>query len=562
MKHLLNDLSQSEKNRILEQYNNSLTVDTSKFKKLLESKLGNVKPILTEDDDSIPFGNYTCVTNTIDIGSKLWPKKSEQHPGRYYMREFRDSSGRSQYTMTSGGMKIVYYDSGAYYIEKSDGTLQPSGKQDFYRYYCQGNTIKRTTEITRIDGPLKKVPFKDNTEGNKFRAWVNQNYPKIAKEIDLDKVGIYYDSYMNEYMKKAWNYKVDGKTLGDRYSNPSSPVTLPGMDWMSDMLKDKSTIQTDTKPLKQLCPILTNSSNIEGFDLRNKTQDQLKAYNVIINGYAIAYNNEGIPVRISCQAALNKIRPGFKDKNQIIIDSREHLIYVYDKNNKFIAKDAVITGADAQSKTAEVIARSFMDFNDKLEASGFKQTMSGIVDTTGKNRTYDFKYILAKNQEMGSRFLNPGVYTTSKSTTDDAHYAGKENNILSLSHLKQGDVLQAIHGFVTTDPNRVAAMNLAKNVLSDPTNPSVGKKFLDMVKLKQINLSQSYGCINVPERFVPYLERYMKDSYVFNISEDQNNYLVQNTENYFEKMKEPFCPSPSSLGAEIPAEFDQLSTMS
>jgi hypothetical protein len=48
MKHLLNDLSSEERNRILEQYNNSLIIETSKFNKLMESKLGDVKPLINE----------------------------------------------------------------------------------------------------------------------------------------------------------------------------------------------------------------------------------------------------------------------------------------------------------------------------------------------------------------------------------------------------------------------------------------------------------------------------------------------------------------------------------
>ncbi len=51
MKHLLNDLSPEEKNRILEQYDNSLIVETSRFKKLLKSSLGNVKPLMEKDGD-------------------------------------------------------------------------------------------------------------------------------------------------------------------------------------------------------------------------------------------------------------------------------------------------------------------------------------------------------------------------------------------------------------------------------------------------------------------------------------------------------------------------------
>ena len=50
MKHILNDISQFEKQRILEQYTQNKYVDTTKFKKLIESKLGSVKPLLNEQE--------------------------------------------------------------------------------------------------------------------------------------------------------------------------------------------------------------------------------------------------------------------------------------------------------------------------------------------------------------------------------------------------------------------------------------------------------------------------------------------------------------------------------
>ncbi len=49
MKHLLNDLSSDEKNRIREQYEGGMSVDTSKFKNLVETKLGDPKPLVNED---------------------------------------------------------------------------------------------------------------------------------------------------------------------------------------------------------------------------------------------------------------------------------------------------------------------------------------------------------------------------------------------------------------------------------------------------------------------------------------------------------------------------------
>ena len=53
MKHLLNDLSSEERNSILEQHTGGKSIDTSKFRSLLESKLGEVKPIITESEQFV-----------------------------------------------------------------------------------------------------------------------------------------------------------------------------------------------------------------------------------------------------------------------------------------------------------------------------------------------------------------------------------------------------------------------------------------------------------------------------------------------------------------------------
>jgi hypothetical protein len=45
-----------------------------------------------------------------------------------------------------------------------------------------------------------RSPFEDSAAGNKFREWVNDNFPNDAKEIDLDRNG----SHRNNYIIRAW----------------------------------------------------------------------------------------------------------------------------------------------------------------------------------------------------------------------------------------------------------------------------------------------------------------------------------------------------------------------
>jgi hypothetical protein len=48
MKHLLNDMSSEEKNSIREQHTGGIKIDTSRFRSLLESTLGDAKPLVSE----------------------------------------------------------------------------------------------------------------------------------------------------------------------------------------------------------------------------------------------------------------------------------------------------------------------------------------------------------------------------------------------------------------------------------------------------------------------------------------------------------------------------------
>jgi hypothetical protein len=51
MKHLLNDLTEKEKNSIREQHIGGMNVVTENFSKLINTKSGDVKPLVTENSD-------------------------------------------------------------------------------------------------------------------------------------------------------------------------------------------------------------------------------------------------------------------------------------------------------------------------------------------------------------------------------------------------------------------------------------------------------------------------------------------------------------------------------
>jgi len=312
------------------------------------------------------------------------------------------------------------------------------------------------------------------------------------------------------------------------------------------------------------CQVIGPNSDIKDLaqilDLFKKSYPNVEPYGLInrmINKYATQYVAQGIPQRTACEIGLIQIRPGYKDKNAFIVDTLNKLLYLYDNQGKFIAKTEVISGKNKQSVDPKVIAQSLMTWDEQANKLGFKFVQGiGFVDQSGKNRKYDPEIIYADTDKTKSRFLPKGIYTTSVNTGSIKDYAGKSQNILSLYDGNK-EISQAIHGYYLEQP-RTEAIKKAQQVLSNPNDPRVGQEFMDLVSKGGVKLNQSYGCINVPENFVPYLRKYGTNSYVFNMGEDKQNYLVDNTTNYFDKMmNSQSCPSPQSLGA-IPVNNDNV----
>ena len=87
MKHLLNNMSEAEKRAIREQHEGGMKVDISRFKSLLESTMGNVKPLISEQDD-VTTQTTTVVAPTTQTTTAA--PKSETHDGWVKVIAFSD----------------------------------------------------------------------------------------------------------------------------------------------------------------------------------------------------------------------------------------------------------------------------------------------------------------------------------------------------------------------------------------------------------------------------------------------------------------------------------------
>jgi hypothetical protein len=81
MKHILNDLTEQEKNAIREQHAGGMKVMTENFSKLLNSKLGDVKPVSEQTQTNTTQGTNTAgqkydITSPFKVGQTFKGKRS------------------------------------------------------------------------------------------------------------------------------------------------------------------------------------------------------------------------------------------------------------------------------------------------------------------------------------------------------------------------------------------------------------------------------------------------------------------------------------------------------
>lgn len=90
--------------------------------------------------------------------------------------------------------------------------------------------------------PYPSTPFKNRTEGNAFREWVNDNHASYARSINLDRTGDYNNC---TYIRKAFAHKVNGRSLGNAYlaTLNGTPSTIgtdrDDFDYFVQRLKDR-----------------------------------------------------------------------------------------------------------------------------------------------------------------------------------------------------------------------------------------------------------------------------------------------------------------------------------
>jgi len=600
MKNLLNNLSQSEKNRILEQYNNSLLVDTSKFKKLLESKLGDVKPLLNEGGPSnnptkAPFKNNEeankfrqwvnqkynqTAKNTLDLNPT--GNKPDSYYNYYIQRAWNYIPGIFGYTGEGETL-------GQEYSNLSKTTNQTS-------YMDYWDELSNIGSETKTESKPTTVPFKNNTEGDEFRKWVNANYKDIAKSLDLDPIGKYPDSYNNATIQKALNQKVGNSTLGELFMMNKMKKDL-GVDWMNKISTDpvsKNTYQDYVKKYKGsnwygIDPEATKQyskfSEAEPEDYYGTKGYQKRSIELNQN---ITGEFSGEGERINKEVYYIKQNNKNKGKPFLVVDPRMNIVAAYSSNYKLIDYSQTVKGRD----TELLEPHTYSDWCKDSKGIQYK----GNCIKPGKEAEYDriksvkmselanYKGDLKKMEQIeqkyqsdlskvkaldyniliGTAAASPGVFvgTSPKLSQYGTPVPGIPNTI-SLSTLGGEELPTAIHGLAEHAVGRKEFDNELKAYLKKEKQfGNIPKEYEDLVE-KMANTKRygvSSGCFNVSNTFIqnPKVTEVLNvKPYIFVMSQEKDYYLVQMDANqgtkFFNELKGDgeFCRDPTSIATEV-----------
>jgi hypothetical protein len=274
------------------------------------------------------------------------------------------------------------------------------------------------------------------------------------------------------------------------------------------------------KTQKNVCPKISGTS------------EQLQEYDQLSKQLMSAPSS--VPTRSACEIAYVKIRPQYKNKSFFVVDTLQNLIYCYDKAGKLVGKSFIIDGKNAQSQNEKLIAQALLNSLDWQEQNGVIFKNGSYYDKSGKNLGPDAWYHYTDKTK--ARFIPKGIYSISEGISNK-EYAGSGLNVF---HLKKGDkeLAQALHGFYK-EPKRVEWMKQAKQKMgTNFDDPAVSKQYLDFIRKStglELGGNMSYGCINVPVQFLNLIRPYAVGSFIFVVSENQTNYLVQNSVDFFNK---------------------------
>jgi hypothetical protein len=280
MKHLLNNLSSDEKNNIREQYEGGMSIDTSKFKKLLETKLGDAKPLINEDE------------TVSDLERKqLSDKMIKDIVDKYYLDDVVNPTTKVPYQPFNNGGKLDYNKAYRDNMESIDQKLSelgfPNGvhipenisRQEFDDLKVKWDQASsRLTEsgLSRIVKEQSAIPSNEIT--------------MLSDLLLLKSVENWYGSpqWMNVPEFKGSTGWVENMSRNESDGKDNHPCIIGGADFDNKVYSEKKWITKDTE-IPERCKaylkdrytdylnkFLVKNGFVDGYVVTSENYDQVK----------------------------------------------------------------------------------------------------------------------------------------------------------------------------------------------------------------------------------------------------------------------------------------------
>jgi hypothetical protein len=211
-----------------------------------------------------------------------------------------------------------------------------------------------------------------------------------------------------------------------------------------------------------------------------------------------------------------------------IADTRQNLIYCFNKAGDFVAKSPMIDGFSPQTTDPEIVKKSNLKWSELAGKLGFKYIQNKYVDTTNSGRIYNHRLVYQYIQNNQLAFFPKGAYLINRVYTDNSFHGGK-NNVYGVLHQNR-EIANAIHGLYKSKYREENLKTLVKSVKTDDRNPKVDEQFHKLINhdFRNKAFNNSYGCLNVPESFIILTSSLAPGSKLIVLGEDKKDYLVKN----------------------------------
>jgi peptidoglycan hydrolase-like protein with peptidoglycan-binding domain len=231
-----------------------------------------------------------------------------------------------------------------------------------------------------------------------------------------------------------------------------------------------------------------------------------------------------------------------------IYDPKYNLIYLFDENYNYVASTSVVDGADVQNNTSDAKPLTIEEW---CKISGLESSPHKCTDPSTKNFKKPYYSVLAN---LKNRFIPKGIYKISYLSREEG-YTGKGKNVFSLKDNQGKDISTAIHGVPNLPERLKASAELETKLKTDINNGQVPEEYLNAIK-DIANANQSFGCIGVPAKFIEnpkVISKVKEGCAVFVIGENETNFLVQNSDDFFKNLNSDGqnCKSPESLASRM-----------